>query len=80
MKQNDYLMLVVIAIISGVLSVVLSGYFFSSEADRSQTAEVVQPLSSNFERPPQEYFNEDSVNPTRIIEIGPQETSPFEAQ
>lgn len=81
MKQKDILTLVAIAIVSGAISFALSSTFLTSSSNRSVEVEVVEKLSTNFERPPNEYFNEQAINPTRIIEIGPnQSTEPFGEQ
>lgn len=81
MKQKDILTLVVIAIVSGAISLLISSYFLTSDANRSQQVEVVESITTNFERPPSEYYNESSINPTQIIEIGPNESNePFGQQ
>lgn len=69
MKKQDIGMLVVIAIISGGISILLSGLFISSSSERTQKVEVVQPIKSEFQRPPSNYFNADSLNPTQNIQI-----------
>ena len=70
MKQKDIGLIAVIAIVSGVLSLILSGLFLSTPESRSQSVEVVQPIASEFDQPSNEYFNADSINPTQTIEIG----------
>jgi hypothetical protein len=81
MKQKDILTLVVIGIVSGAISFFLSSTFLTSSSNRSQEVEVVEKLNTNFERPPKAYFSEESINPTQIIEIGPNEsTEPFGEQ
>jgi len=72
MKQKDYMLIAVIAIFSGAISILLSSSFISS-GDKTQTAEVVEPLNSEFSRPSKEYYNSNSVNPTQEIRI---ETDP----
>lgn len=71
MKQKDYLLIVVIAIFSTVMSILFSNMFLSSEADRSQSVEVVDVITTEFIAPPEKFFNASSVNPTRIIRISP---------
>ena len=81
MKQKDILTLVVIAIVSGGISLLLSSFFLTSDANRSEQVEVVEELTTDFQRPPSEYYNESSLNPTQIIEIGPNESNePFGEQ
>ena len=70
MKQKDIGLIAVIAVISGVMSLLLSGLFLAPPESRSQSVEVVQPISSVFDRPSQDYFNSDAINPTQTIEIG----------
>lgn len=80
MKQKDILTLVVVAIISAVISIFLSGSIISSESDKTVEVEVVELITSDLQRPPIEYFNENSINPTQLIQIGPNEgTEPFSA-
>ena len=77
MKSKDISLLVVVAIISGVIAVVVSGFIVSAD-DKKQSVEVVQPISSEFRRPSARYFNADSVNPTQEIRIQEDEGSnPF---
>lgn len=68
MKSKDISLIVVIAVVSAVISVILSGLIVPS-SDRNQSVEVVEPISADFNRPPEEYFNSNSVNPTREIQI-----------
>jgi hypothetical protein len=78
MKTKDIGLIVVIAIISGALSIVLSSLLIPS-ADKSQSVETVGAINSEFQRPPTEYFNQDSVNPTQEITIGEDANSkPFQ--
>ena len=71
MKQKDLALIVVIIIFSTVISVLLSNLIFASPANREQQVEVVQPITDVFNKPDKRYFNQDAVNPTRIITINP---------
>jgi hypothetical protein len=78
MKSKDILTIVVVAIVSAVFSIVLSNVLINSESNKNQTAEVIPVISSDFERPPEEYFNTESINPTQTIQIGEENTEqPF---
>lgn len=80
MKQKDILTLGVIVIVSVVLSVLLSGRIFSSKKVLAQQVEVVPPISANFPTPSSQYFNNQSIDPTQLIQIGNNNnTSPFNA-
>ena len=79
MKSKDITLIVVIGIISAVFSVILANIIISP-AERDQTVEVVEPITANFERPPVQYFNVNSINPTQEIRIQQDEGSnPFAA-
>ena len=81
MKQKDIAMILVVVFISGVLALVLSNMFFSSEEDKKQKAEVVDVITADFPVPPSKYFNSDSVDPTQLIQIGESNnTTPFKEQ
>lgn len=70
MKQKDIALILVLVFVSGVISFLLSGWIFAKPADRQQRAEVVDVITSEFELPDTKYFNNNSVNPAQIIEIG----------
>ncbi len=72
MKQKDIALFAVVAIISGVLSVVISGVLITPKQDKLQQAETVDPISAEFNTPASDskYFNKNSINPTKLIQIG----------
>jgi hypothetical protein len=70
MKQKDIALIAVIGIVSGVVSFLVSGYFFAKPADRQQMAEKVDVIASDFPLPSSKYFNAESIDPTLLIEIG----------
>lgn len=70
MKQKDIALIVVIVAVSAVLSFVVSNALFGSPKTRQQQAEVVQPISADFEQPDSRYFNKNSFDPTKPITIG----------
>ena len=79
MKTKDLSLIAVVAIFSSMTSILLTKFLITTEENRTQTAEVVEPIVTDFIRPPAEYFNKDSINPTRIIEIGPNtDSKPFD--
>lgn len=81
MKSKDIMTLVAVAIFSAVVSMVLSNIFVNSEDSRNLTVEVVPEIYSEFNRPPDEYFNSSSINPTQTIQIGGENTTqPFGSQ
>lgn len=77
MKSKDITLIVIIGIISAMLSFFLSNALISP-GKRDTSVEVAQPINSNFQRPPAEYFNANSINPTQEIRIQQDEGSnPF---
>jgi len=78
MKQKDIFTIGFIIIFSGVISFVLSNALFGSPKNREQKVEVVDKITSDFNRPDTKYFNKDSINPTQTIQIGNNSnTQPF---
>lgn len=69
MKQNDIAYILIIVFISGVLSIFLSGIIVGSPSREKQSVEVVEPITADFIQPSSDYFNDQSINPTKIIEI-----------
>lgn len=72
MKQKDIALFVVIGIVSAVVSVLLSNFIFTPSEQKKQQAEVVDKISADFTVPANDsaYFNKDSINPTKLIQIG----------
>ena len=77
MKQKDVALIIIVAFISGVLSLFASKALFSSSIGK-QKAEVVQQISTDFPAPDSTYFNAQSIDPTQLIQIGNNNnTTPF---
>lgn len=70
MKQKDIVLIIVVVFFAGIVSVVVSKLFFTSGANRSLEAEVVQPISADFQPPDKQVFNDKAINPTELIRIG----------
>ena len=81
MKQKDIALFGVVAIISAVFSVLLSGILITPPKDKKQKAEVVSVISKDFPTPAanDKFFNKNSINPTKQIQIGenPNNDKPF---
>jgi hypothetical protein len=69
MKQKDLALIVVIIIVSAAVSLFVSKSVFAPPKNREQQVEVVQPISTNFPKPPKAYFNSSSIDPTKVIAI-----------
>lgn len=70
MKQKDILLIVVICIVAGIISFVLSGMLFVTPTNRQQKVEKAPVITAQFSTPDNHYFNASSVNPTQNIQIG----------
>lgn len=69
MKQKDIALIIMVVVVSGIIAFVVSNLLFG-KSKNSQTADVVQPISAEFNQPDPTYFNNSSVNPTKTITIG----------
>jgi len=70
MKQKDIALILVIVIISIVVSLFVSNAVFAPPKNRQQQVPVVQPITSDFPKPDNHYFNADAIDPTQLITIG----------
>lgn len=77
MKQKDITLVVVIGIVSGTISLIISNAVFKVPKDRERKVEVVEAIKPDFTLPDKRYFNETSVNPTQLIEIKGNNSNPF---
>lgn len=78
MKRKDLALILVIVVISASISFLISKKIFNSPTKRQQKAEIVQVISSDLTLPDKQFFNENSVNPTKLITIGQSpNTEPF---
>ena len=81
MQSKDKFTIIVIAVISGVASIILSGMFISGDGNKGQTVEVITPITAELQELPFEYFNSNAINPTQTIQIGGENTNqPFGSQ
>lgn len=80
MKQKDIALIVIVVLISGVLSYFVSNALFATADSLETEVEVVEPITADFPKPDQRYFNAESLNPTQTITIGDgQNQQPFQA-
>lgn len=79
MKQKDLALLAGILVFSVVISLVISHVVFSSSKTRQEKVEIVDKISPDFpvDQVKGEYFNNQSNDPTQLIEIGNPNQHPF---
>lgn len=70
MKQKDIALIILIVAVAGLLSFFISKQLFAAPKDRQQEVEVVQPISADFPKPDERYFNDRAFDPTQTITIG----------
>ena len=69
MKQKDFALIAVIIIVSAVISLLAAKAIFVPPANRQQTVEVVKPITADFPKPDNRYFNETAFDPTKQITV-----------
>ncbi len=70
MKQKDVVLILVIVVISGIFSMLISNMLITPASELEADVEVVGAIVSDFQNPSTKFFNEKSNNPTQIIRIG----------
>lgn len=70
MKQKDITLIIVVGVVSVITAFLISNFFFGSPENRQLEAEVVDPITAEFNLPSDQYFNENSIDPTETIRIG----------
>jgi hypothetical protein len=69
MKQKDLALIAIIAVVSGIISFLVSGKIFVTPANRQQQVEVVSPIDTSFQTPDSKYFNSQSIDPAQTIQL-----------
>lgn len=70
MKRKDFLLIAVVIIISTAFALLLSSILIGSPKKNPQEAEIVEPISAQFPPADKHYFNDQAINPTKLITIG----------
>jgi hypothetical protein len=70
MKQKDIALIIVIAVVSAIISFLISGKIFVTPANRQQKVETVDVIKPEFTPPSTKYFNKDSIDPTQLVTTG----------
>lgn len=69
MKKKDLILIVAVAIVASIFSFIISNFLITGGSKQLE-AETVQKISSEFQSPDKNVFNEQAINPTKLIEIG----------
>jgi len=70
MKKKDVALIIVVAVFAAIFSLLISRVLFTSGEQRQLKAEIVQPITTEFQQPDSTVFNERAINPTKLIRIG----------
>jgi len=70
MKQNNVLLLIIVATVSLVISIFASKLIFSNPVGSLEQVDVVPSISAAFPKPSNKYFNSQSIDPAQYITIG----------
>jgi hypothetical protein len=71
MKKKDLILIFMSVIVSTIFSYIICSKFIVTAKVRQQKVEIVKPITAEFNLPDKKIFNTDAVNPTKLIEIGP---------
>jgi hypothetical protein len=78
MKQKDIALIAVIVFVSAIVAYFISNKIFVTPANRQQQVEVVQPITADFPSTDKRFFNDQSIDPTQLIQISQNNNSnPF---
>jgi hypothetical protein len=78
MKQKDIILIGAVVVITAVISYFGSNALFGGPKKHNTKVEVVEQIDADFTQPDQRYFNANSIDPTRLIQIGNNDnTQPF---
>lgn len=70
MKQKDIAVIVAVGLVAAIFAMILTQVLFVPKKAQELQVEVVDPISAEFKTPDTTFFNENSINPTQLIQIG----------
>jgi len=78
MKQKDITAIAISVFVAGMFSYIICNNFIITGTQKKEEVEVVTPITSTFNLPDKAIFNNEAIDPTQLIEIGPNSNSqPF---
>ncbi len=78
MKQKDIALIIFIAAISAIVAFTASHFIFATPQNRQQRVAVIDKISTQFSTPNPQFFNNQSIDPTQLIEVqNSNNTNPF---
>lgn len=70
MKQKD-IVIIIAALAGGILLALLAGKYLSHSASQDTQVDVVPVIRTDFPTPSTTYFNSQAIDPTQLVNIGP---------
>jgi hypothetical protein len=70
MRRKDLAIFAVVGFFSAIASILISNFIFNSPSSHALTAPTVEKIDAAFQDPPVKYINANSINPTKLIQIG----------
>ncbi len=81
MKQKEIVMLAGSLLGAIFIAILADKFLFSNYVSTGTQVDVVPVISSDFKAPSSKYFNPQAIDPTQIINIGPNNSqTPFNNQ
>ena len=71
MKRSELFIIIAVVIASGLLSYVVCNSLIVPKKSKVQTAETVTAITDEFDLPDKSVFNDQAINPTKLIQIAP---------
>ncbi len=75
MKQKEIVSMIVAGFVGIILAIIVSKLIFIAIGSNSQQIDIVPRISTTFPLPNKQYFNNNSIDPTPLINIGPSNNS-----
>jgi hypothetical protein len=69
MKQKDIALIIVIIAFSVGISYMVSKSLIAPAKNLHQQVEDVKPITTAFDTPSKAYFNDQSINPTKLVHV-----------
>jgi hypothetical protein len=81
MKQKEIIMLGSSFLAAILVALLADKLLFSNSATTGTQVDVVPVISTDFKQPASQYFNPQAIDPTQIINIGPNNSqTPFNSK
>jgi hypothetical protein len=70
MRDKDIAIIIGVVFVSIILSFIIASKVITTPANRQQQVPMASSIFDQISQPPSTYFNAQSVDPTKLIQIG----------